>query len=338
MVTESREHASADPGDAEAPGPALHALHSGAARYFIEVARSASIRQAADRLGIAPSAISRQIARLERDLKAQLLERRADGVVLTDAGTILLQHLEAIQDRLDRISGDIADLTALRRGTVQIATVEGITRPFLSEQIAEFRTRHPGVHFHLRSCGRQKVLEALEERRSQIGFLYDHFSHPALVEAGSWRQPLLVLARAGHPLTQRRGLTLADLAQEPCGLPDETFGIHHLVLRAFARAGLQPKAPILSDSLGFLRDHAIRSGCLTFMPLQAAMPEIAAGDLVPLDLECAEFRHRHIYAVVRRDQVLAPAAAAFLQEVVAAFADGDRRDAAFLAAARRDQA
>ena len=48
--------------------PALHALHSGAARYFIEVARSASIRQAADRLGIAPSAISRQVARLEKAL------------------------------------------------------------------------------------------------------------------------------------------------------------------------------------------------------------------------------------------------------------------------------
>lgn len=41
------------------------------------------------------------------------------------------------------------------------------------------------------------------------------------------------------------------------GLPDKVFGIRHPVLRAFVRAGLQPKAPILSDSPGVLRDHAI---------------------------------------------------------------------------------
>lgn len=313
-------------------------LNSGAARYFLEVARSVSIRQAADRIGVAPSAISRQIARLEHDLRAELIERRSDGIALTEAGKILLGHLEAIRDRLDRIGGDIADLKALRRGRVQIATVEGITRPFLSTQIARFRAAHPGVELHLRSCGRRRVLEALEERRSQIGFIYDHFSHPALIEAGRWRQPLLALVPAGHALVARRGLTLGDLAQTPCALPDESFGIHHLVMRAFSRQGLVPYAPVQSDSLGFLRDYVMQEGCVTFMPLQAALSEIRAGDLVPLDLDCPEFQHRHIYAVLRREHVLPPAASAFLADVVAAFAEGEQHDAALLASIRLAQA
>lgn len=293
-------------------------LTLGGGRYFVEVARSDSIRQAAERLRVAPSAISRQIARLEHGLNTRLIERRADGVTLTEAGLVLLTHLEAIQDRLDRISGDVADLNALRRGTVHIATVEGITRPFLSAQIARFRLNHPGVAFHLRACGRQRVLEALEQRRAQIGFIYDHFSHPALVEAKRWWQPLLALAPPNHPLAGRRDLTLADLAAEPCALPDETFGIHHLVRRVYARAGLSINAPVVSDNLAFLCDHAIRCGMITYMPRQAAQAEIERGQLAPLDLVCPEFRHRHIHAVVRRDQVLPPAAQAFLDEALEA--------------------
>ena len=246
--------------------------------------------------------------------------------MLTEAGQALLVHLEAIQDRLNRIGEDIADLNALRRGKVQIATVEGITRPFLSALIAGFRLRHPGVAFHLRTCGRQRVLEALEQRRAQIGFIYDHFSHPALIEAGRWCQPLLALAPPDHPLAARRGLGIAELSAQPCALPDETFGIHHLVRRVFARAGLAINAPVVADNLAFLCDHAIRCGLITYMPRQAAQDAIGSGKLVALDLVCPEFSHRHIYAVIRREQVLPPAARSFLDDTLAAFAQEARQE------------
>ncbi|MEO9526098.1 MAG: LysR family transcriptional regulator, partial [Roseibium sp.] len=61
-------------------------LNRTACRYFLEVARLGSIRLAADRLHVSPSAISRQIAKLEREFEEQIVERRADGVRLTDAG------------------------------------------------------------------------------------------------------------------------------------------------------------------------------------------------------------------------------------------------------------
>lgn len=304
-------------------------------RYFLELARSSSIRQAADRLQVAPSVISRQLARLEQGIGAQLLERRADGIQLTEAGLLLLDHLGAISNRIDRLSNEIDDLNALRKGSIQIATVEGITRPFLSDQIAGFRQRHPGVAFRLRICGRQRVLEALEQYVSQIGFLYDHFSHPAIEEVGKWRQPLLALAPAGHPFTDQRRLTLADLASQPCALPDETFGIHHIVKRAFARASLSPRFDMQADQLQFLCEYAVKTGAILYVPLQAAVNDVVARRLIPLNLDCAEFRHRHIYAVVRRDHTMPPAAAAFLREIVQAFHGGERADAALLAEVTR---
>ncbi len=123
----------------------LSTLNLAAGRYFLEVARAHSIRQAADRLQVAPSAISRQITKLEHELNTRLVERRAGGVELTEAGIILIGHLEEIFDRVDRIAGEIADLNGLKGGSVTIATVEGITRPFLSDRIASFRKTHRAV-------------------------------------------------------------------------------------------------------------------------------------------------------------------------------------------------
>lgn len=313
------------------PSEAFGLLTPPICRYFLEIARSQSIRQAADRLQVAPSVISRQLTRLEQGIGAQLLERRADGVQLTEAGLLLRDHLGAIHNRIDRVLNEISDLNALRKGTIQIATVEGITRPFLSDRIADFRSRHPAVAFRLRICGRQRVVEALEQYVSQIGFLYDHFSHPAIEEVGRWRQPLLAFAPAGHPFADQRRLTLADLAPQPCVLPDETFGIHHLVKRAFARASLEPRFDVVADQLQFLCEHAIRTGAIVYVPLQAAETDVIARRLVPLNLDCPEFRHRHIYAVVRRDHTMPPAAAAFLKEIVQAFAEGEKADASLLA-------
>jgi Transcriptional regulator len=306
-------------------------LMPNAARYFLEVSRSLSIRQAADRLSIAPSAISRQLSKLEADLNTVLLERRPEGVVLTEAGEVLRDHLNSIQSQVERFTGDIADLSASRRGTVRIATVEGITRPFMSEQISRFREAHPAVTFRLRSRGRQMVIESLEQRLSHIGFLYDHFSHPALLEVGRWRQPLLALARPDHPLTKRSNLQLSDLVQFACILPDETYGIHHIVKRAFARVGAKPICNFLSDNLAVLCDNAQRSGAITFLPLQAATMQVIDRQLAPLDLQCADFRHRYIYAVVRREQVIPPAASAFLEQVVQAFKEGEQQDRDILA-------
>lgn len=302
-----------------------------AGRYFMEVARAQSIRQAADRLQVAPSAISRQISKLEQELGIRLVERRSGGVVLTEAGHILLSHLEEIFDRVDRIEGEIADLQGLKGGSVSIATVEGITRPFLSDQIASFRQTHSAVNFRVRVRGRMRVLEALEQHICQIGFLYDHFSHPMIEIIGSWRQSLLALASPDHPFADGREVTLTDLADMPCVLPDDTFGIHHLVMRAFARIGRRPNTALVADQFHFLAYHASCTGAVIYLPLQAALNEVRAGLLVPINLKCPEFEHRHIHAVVRRNQQLPPAASTFLSFIVNAFSVGERADAELMA-------
>lgn len=309
-----------------------------AGKYFLHVARFNSIRLAAERLRVSPSAISRQIVKLEHELQEQLLERRAEGVILTEAGKILADHLAAIFAQIERARGEMADLHSLKTGTLSLSTVEGITNPFLSAHITGFRAKHPGIDFRVRIRGRERVLEAVEQRLSEIGFVYDHFTHPAIETIGQWRQPLLALAPPSHPFTDGRPLILEDLADLPCVLPDDSFGIHHLLNRAFGKIKKRPRPIIVADQFHFLIRHAIRNNAIIYLPLQAVLGEVSNGHLVPLNLACRDFEHRFIYAVVRSGQHRSPACMAFINSILPVFAEGETADAALLAQLRARQA
>ncbi|WP_099865556.1 LysR family transcriptional regulator [Pararhizobium haloflavum] len=309
-----------------------------ACRYFLEVLHLGSIRLAADRLHISPSAISRQIAKLEREFGDTLLDRRANGVQLTEAGKLAANHFATILDQVDLIRGEISDLRKLKSGSVSIATVDGITDPYLSEQILAFRRKFPAVDFRMRIRGRERVLEALEKHMCQIGFVYDHFSHPMIEIVGQWRQPLLALVPPSHALADGRPLQLSDLAGFDCVIPDDSYGIHHLLNRAFRKFAGRTRPIMVADQLHFLIRHAIRSNAIVYVPLQAALREVEAGELVPLNLDCPDFEHRFIYAIVRRDQRRSPACDAFINMLTSNFSTYENSDASMLERLRARQA
>ena len=318
---------------------------------FLEVAREGSIRKAAERMHIATSAVSRQMARLERGIGKPLLERRPGGVALTPAGAVFRAHMIEVLARVDQLR-DAVDSGEAGVAAIRLATVEGITRDFLSDLIAEATAARPGLAFSVDVRPRDQVFDALEAYEAEIGFIYDHFTHPAIEPVGLWRQPLFALAPAGHPLALRaaglapggengRGaggapgpLTIPDLAGATCVLPDDSFGISRLVRRAFRREGLAPQVVLTSNQLHFLTVHALRTGALLFAPVRAVMDDLREGRLVPLPLDCPMFDHRHVSAAIRRGRPLTAPAAGFLDRAVAAFAAAEAEDAAVLAAAR----
>jgi DNA-binding transcriptional LysR family regulator len=95
-------------------------------RYIDEVARCGSIRTAADRLHVAPSAISRHIRNIEEDIGLLLFERHARGVVLTAAGVLFARSARSALLDHDRIRSEIEDVKGLRRGHIRIHTIDGL--------------------------------------------------------------------------------------------------------------------------------------------------------------------------------------------------------------------
>ena len=131
-------------------------------KYFAAVARSGSLRHAAEVFDIAPSAISRQIALLESRLAVTLFERSSRGMTLTEAGKVLLDFVDDGERRVGALSQRLDDLSALRRGTVRLAVVEATAHDFLPRILERFSRLHPGIEFRVSVCATGEIPDSVD--------------------------------------------------------------------------------------------------------------------------------------------------------------------------------
>src|SRR5580692_1295240 len=108
-------------------------MHTTALRYFLEVARSGSLSKASERLFVAVSALSRQIAKLEDEVGAPLFERRPRGMVLSEAGRLLVGYAQRSLLDAERVTEEIQGLSNGGRATIRIASSEGVAAHFLPQ-------------------------------------------------------------------------------------------------------------------------------------------------------------------------------------------------------------
>src|SRR5919206_4248283 len=110
-----------------------------------EVAARGSFSAAADSLNFTQSAVSQQIAALERETGSTLLERGPRGIRLTDAGQALVSHADAILARIDDAEEELAAIAGLREGRLRLASFQSAGATLVPRAVASFRERHPGV-------------------------------------------------------------------------------------------------------------------------------------------------------------------------------------------------
>src|SRR5688500_16793785 len=118
-------------------------------RVLREVADRGSFSAAADALAFTQPAVSRQIATLEVEAGTRLVERSARGIRLTPAGELLVEHAEAILDRLATADSQLAALAAGTRGRLRIAAFPSANATLIPLAIAAFRDEHPGIELRL---------------------------------------------------------------------------------------------------------------------------------------------------------------------------------------------
>src|SRR3954462_383280 len=113
-------------------------------RVLREVAARGSFSGAAEALSYTQSAVSQQIAALEREAGAVLVERSARGVRMTDAGSALVTHADAILARLDAAERELEAIAGLRGGHLRLVAFPSAGASIMPLAIAEVRPRHPG--------------------------------------------------------------------------------------------------------------------------------------------------------------------------------------------------
>jgi DNA-binding transcriptional LysR family regulator len=243
-------------------------------RVLREVARRGSLAGAADVLSYTPSAVSQQIAALEREAGTRLLERRARGVVLTEAGQTLVDHAEDILGRLEAAEAALQALADLRRGHLRMASFATAGASVLPRAVDAFRARHPAVELTVAQASPLESVARLREGRLDLALTVDLVERPAEgVEVIHLFEDRLQLAlHREHPLAGKADIRLEDLAQETwIDVPLATSG-GHVAARACARAGFVPRVTFESDDYTAIRQLVGAGAGIALLPDLALFP------------------------------------------------------------------
>src|SRR3954453_19095266 len=160
-------------------------------RVLREVAAQGSFSAAAEALSYTQSAVSQQIAALEREAGSRLVERSARGVTLTDAGRALVAHADAILARLADAEEELQAIAGLRGGRLRLAAFPSACATLMPLAVARFRDRPPGVQLTLEPLDPGPALRALRAGDADISLSIEATFDSGDDVDGLERQPLL---------------------------------------------------------------------------------------------------------------------------------------------------
>lgn len=290
-------------------------LQEVALRYFLEVVRSGSVSGAAEQLGVAPSAVSRQIARLEKALDTLLFERRARGMLPNAAGELLAAHARRQQQDADRVLSEIQGLRGLRQGRIRLVSTSGYAADFLPRVMVAFRRRYSGIEFDLDVCKPGEIPERIREGDGDIGVTLGLSPDPGVTI--QFRHPASVLAiiAADHPLAQRRQLSVAEIVAYPLALAERNADttLRQLFDICCSRQNLQYRTVLTSSDLNALIGFAAEGGGVTLCGELAVRGRIENGSLRAIPLRDREMNERYMELQTLAGRVLPTACQAFLR-------------------------
>jgi DNA-binding transcriptional LysR family regulator len=253
-------------------------------RYFATVARHGSIREAAEELNVAQSALSRQIQKLEQDFGVPLFQRHARGVELTSAGEIFLRHARSSLRQTERVRSELDALKGLRRGTINMQSIESLVQSLLPQAIMRFSARHPGITFNVTIDRTDRIITAVREGRTDSGLVFYPPVDRELMTVFRVREPLVALMSPRHPLAHRPRISLADSVAYPIALPLKNSGSRILIDIACKAAGIYI-APVLETNSIQLRVHFVQvNNGITFHSRLSAGDSLRTGDLIAVPI------------------------------------------------------
>ena len=247
-------------------------------RYFLAVAEGGSVRAAARSRNVAASAISRQLILLEDQLGIVLFDRSGRNLKLSPAGDVLLKGLRAAAQGHEETLDHLSALRGLKRGRVQVATVESISVSVLPDVLLEFAGLYPGVQVVVSVAGSDRVTELVRDHHADVGFTFNPTSLEGLDVVMTRDMQLGAIMAPSHALATASRLSLTDCLAHPVAWPAAGLSLKAVLESVPAGRHVQPAFEC--NSLRLMASLARRSSCVAFQTPIGIEQDISAGTLV----------------------------------------------------------
>ncbi len=284
--------------------------------YLYESIRGGTMRAAADKLNVAPSAVSRQIALLEEELALPLIERHKRGVTLTEGGRILIEYYREQQSYQDDVLSKLQQLRGMRRGNVTIALGEGFVWDFMAGPMKEFVADFPDITLSLQTGGRAENVRRVVDDEADIGIIFNPPSDPKLISRTICKQPVCAIVHPDSPMVRKkRPIAIRDLLDFPQAMinPSFSLGQHIQVVEQMERIRFSPV--VTSNSFVVLKEFIGHQLGFALLPVLVVEAELKAGELIAIPVAHPLFANSEVHSVTRAGRKLSVAASKMMQYI-----------------------
>ena len=289
---------------------------------FVAVVESGSFSRGAETASLTQSTVSQHIATLENEAELRLLDRTGQGVILTSAGELFLQHARQVLAECDRLRQAMAGFRGLQQASLTVGASNIPANYLIPAILPRLAAEHPGIALTMQTGDSRAILERLLADDVELAVVGSRDDDRG-VEYLPLTSDLLVLAVSSqHPLSQSPTISLDDLAECPMIVRESGSGSDQALRQALRQAGFDPARLQIAVRLG--SNEAVRQALLNgfgaaFLSEISIHQELKRGELVKVHV--ADFVvQRQFWLVTRERRTASPAAqvfAALMQESIA---------------------
>jgi DNA-binding transcriptional LysR family regulator len=258
-------------------------------RILREVAERGSFSAAADALHLTQSAVSQQIAALEKETGTKLLDRNHGRVRLTDPGIALVSHAGAVIARLDEAERELADIAGLRGGRLRMVSFPTAGATLVARAAPAFSQKYPKVELQLGEAEPEESIPRLRAGEYELALAYDFEGIPLDDDRDTERHFLLeermqVALPLDHRLAGRKAIRLGELADQTWSCGVRPSSCRQNVVHWCRAAGFEPSIGFESDDYQVMQSLVSAGMAVTLLPellLTGRHPGIKVLDVTP---------------------------------------------------------
>lgn len=281
-------------------------------RTFCDLVDTGSFSKAAEANDISQSAVSQQIAKVEKDLGMVLLERKGGVVAATAAGHEFYQGSREILRRHEQLLGEVSSAMDAVRGVLRVGTIYSVGFSLLDPYIRRFLSEHPEVRLHVEYTHWDHIYSEVGNGDMDLGVVACPQKHRAVEALPMTSEQLVLVTDPQHPLAGARSVHPRQIADEPFVAFTGGIPTRRTIDRLLRSYRVSAKVTMQFDNIQLLK-RAIRSGKgVSILPEDNVQREVRKGWLATATLESPDKWVRPIAIVRRRGRPPGPAERMFL--------------------------
>ncbi|MCH7393891.1 LysR family transcriptional regulator [Acinetobacter dispersus] len=248
------------------------------ADYFIAVAKTGSLRKAADQLFISVSAVHRQIVLAEEELGVALFERLPSGLKLTLAGELLYADLRSWQKEFQITQKRLNEIQGIQRGSIDFGMIAALSESFVSAVMQSIVQQYPWINFKVRVLDSDRIADLVINAELDFGLILNPKHQHQLQISAFIEMPLGFVIPKQHPLVHKEKIYFSDTLEFNHIIPAEPLIIHDHVTALYKKQDFHPRHTIECNDIHMMISLLRQNLGISIMSYLDAAPYIENGE------------------------------------------------------------